>query len=234
MKKCIQCGNELNDNAQFCPGCGTKQPEKEQSLFCEKCGAKLSPDSRFCPSCGADRTGNQQSNTYTGYQPNYGGWTSSRQANAPAVIVELSKRMKTTAIMGIVLASLQAVVVIISLIGIIGASYFMDTTSLWIDTIVLAALSALNFVGSFKSMSFSREIYTRPVGIGKKYIPVGGFVGPIIWNSVLFIINIAFLSIFGIIVMGYAVTVSILDIAYVRGFVIQNQAELERLEQQHI
>lgn len=27
MKKCIQCENELSDNAQFCPSCGAKQPE---------------------------------------------------------------------------------------------------------------------------------------------------------------------------------------------------------------
>ena len=27
MKYCIKCGEKVNDDAQFCPGCGAKIPE---------------------------------------------------------------------------------------------------------------------------------------------------------------------------------------------------------------
>jgi hypothetical protein len=40
---------ELEDNAKFCPECGTKVP---QIVICCKCGAKLSSGVKFCPECG--------------------------------------------------------------------------------------------------------------------------------------------------------------------------------------
>ena len=69
--KCINCGNELEDNAKFCAGCGTAveevkpvvneavEPEKtvEQPAKnvnnCKNCGASLEEGAKFCPTCGA-------------------------------------------------------------------------------------------------------------------------------------------------------------------------------------
>ena len=51
MKKCINCGTELDDKALFCIECGTKQPP--QGTKCIQCGAELQPGAKFCTECGA-------------------------------------------------------------------------------------------------------------------------------------------------------------------------------------
>lgn len=71
--KCKQCGNELEENAKFCPGCGTSTqeanagaaaPENNKAaaenaapasseIRCKKCGAVVGAGIKFCPSCGA-------------------------------------------------------------------------------------------------------------------------------------------------------------------------------------
>ena len=37
MKYCIKCGEKVNDDAQFCPGCGAKIPEGTEEKKCEGC-----------------------------------------------------------------------------------------------------------------------------------------------------------------------------------------------------
>ena len=51
MKRCINpnCGVELDDNAKFCPECGTKQPTEKK---CPKCGTVMAEKAKFCPECG--------------------------------------------------------------------------------------------------------------------------------------------------------------------------------------
>lgn len=51
MKKCINCGTELDDKALFCVECGAKQPP--QGTKCIQCGAELQPGAKFCTECGA-------------------------------------------------------------------------------------------------------------------------------------------------------------------------------------
>ncbi|MFA7673102.1 MAG: zinc-ribbon domain-containing protein [Clostridia bacterium] len=68
--KCKQCGNELEENAKFCPGCGTSTVEVNTGaaaenpapaggtsdtgeMKCKKCGAVMGAGVKFCPSCGA-------------------------------------------------------------------------------------------------------------------------------------------------------------------------------------
>ena len=54
MVKCSNCGNEVEETADFCPDCGTKianSPQIEKK-FCEKCGTENSKDADFCSSCG--------------------------------------------------------------------------------------------------------------------------------------------------------------------------------------
>lgn len=48
---CVNCQNELSNNAKFCPKCGTKV-ETEIFKFCSDCGAKIHIDSQFCHQCG--------------------------------------------------------------------------------------------------------------------------------------------------------------------------------------
>jgi RNA polymerase subunit RPABC4/transcription elongation factor Spt4/uncharacterized membrane protein len=68
--KCKQCGNELEENAKFCPGCGTSTVEvntgaaaenpapadsapASSEIKCKKCGAIMGEGVKFCPACGA-------------------------------------------------------------------------------------------------------------------------------------------------------------------------------------
>ncbi len=48
-KKCIKCGQELQDGADFCPECGEKQPE---TVTCPKCGKSYPKGTTFCSECG--------------------------------------------------------------------------------------------------------------------------------------------------------------------------------------
>jgi len=47
--KCIKCNAEIEQEAQFCPYCGTKVV---YTRCCTKCGKPLDEDSDFCPYCG--------------------------------------------------------------------------------------------------------------------------------------------------------------------------------------
>lgn len=51
MKKCTNCGVELDDKAMFCMECGTKQ--LPQTVKCVECGAELPSGAKFCQECGA-------------------------------------------------------------------------------------------------------------------------------------------------------------------------------------
>lgn len=45
--KCAGCGHNLNENAKFCPKCGTKV-----TTICKKCGYSLVYGTNFCTRCG--------------------------------------------------------------------------------------------------------------------------------------------------------------------------------------
>lgn len=55
MKKCINCGEPLEDNALFCSECGTKQVAPKS--FCSECGTELNPKAKFCMECGTPVAG---------------------------------------------------------------------------------------------------------------------------------------------------------------------------------
>lgn len=57
MRKCFQCGQELENGALFCNSCGAKveettSAEKVVHVFCYNCGEKLENDALFCSNCG--------------------------------------------------------------------------------------------------------------------------------------------------------------------------------------
>lgn len=52
--KCVNCGQEIPDNSQFCGYCGTKvEPKLSSKRFCPSCGKELKTNAKFCTSCGA-------------------------------------------------------------------------------------------------------------------------------------------------------------------------------------
>ena len=51
MKKCSNCGSELDDNATFCPFCGARQDGK---ITCVNCGKAIDANSYYCHFCVKD------------------------------------------------------------------------------------------------------------------------------------------------------------------------------------
>lgn len=48
---CKNCGNELNENAVACMGCGFAKGTGEK--FCANCGKEINPGAAICTTCGA-------------------------------------------------------------------------------------------------------------------------------------------------------------------------------------
>ncbi len=51
--RCMDCGNEVEENARFCPRCGHQQLVLSQ---CGRCGKNLAPNASFCSKCGTPTT----------------------------------------------------------------------------------------------------------------------------------------------------------------------------------
>ena len=49
---CIECGQELKGDSEFCFKCGAKAATDESGNFCIQCGKKLPEDATFCIDCG--------------------------------------------------------------------------------------------------------------------------------------------------------------------------------------
>ncbi len=47
QKHCLQCGNDLDEDSQFCDQCGTKTVKK-----CVECQTDNESDAKFCDACG--------------------------------------------------------------------------------------------------------------------------------------------------------------------------------------
>jgi TM2 domain-containing membrane protein YozV/RNA polymerase subunit RPABC4/transcription elongation factor Spt4 len=61
MKHCLNCGEEINENAEICTECGVNQaqlPEGshgdrgESEKYCRECGELINKQSEICPECG--------------------------------------------------------------------------------------------------------------------------------------------------------------------------------------
>ena len=53
MKTCRNCGQQFNDDMNFCAKCGIQLTAESQEYFCPKCGKALGKKyDSFCPYCG--------------------------------------------------------------------------------------------------------------------------------------------------------------------------------------
>lgn len=52
--KCPTCGNDLADDAYFCPECGALVSNNQKKAYdlCPHCACKVEPGAKYCPSCG--------------------------------------------------------------------------------------------------------------------------------------------------------------------------------------
>jgi RNA polymerase subunit RPABC4/transcription elongation factor Spt4 len=64
MKHCINCGEEIADDAEVCPNCGVNQSTRlesgyedrgENEKYCVNCGALIHAQAEMCPDCGFDQ-----------------------------------------------------------------------------------------------------------------------------------------------------------------------------------
>lgn len=57
LSRCVQCGGNLSEGAKFCPLCGTKVIDPEDSVFCPTCGKLVKTGAKFCSGCGSSIQG---------------------------------------------------------------------------------------------------------------------------------------------------------------------------------
>jgi RNA polymerase subunit RPABC4/transcription elongation factor Spt4 len=56
MKSCYNCRNEIREDFNFCPHCGSNQNE----IVCPNCSYSNEPNSKFCQECGTQLNGKQK------------------------------------------------------------------------------------------------------------------------------------------------------------------------------
>ena len=72
MKHCINCGSQINDDAEVCPDCGVNQstsidggrrerPDDEK--YCVECGELINRRAEICPHCGVRQPGTGSSDS---------------------------------------------------------------------------------------------------------------------------------------------------------------------------
>ncbi len=152
--------------------------------FCKNCGNQLSADAAFCGSCGTPVAENTQASVVReNYQQNFVPDTGYAPQNN--LLSKLSGKIKTEAIVWIIIACLQVIIGIFNIItGIELFDYYEDGTLNLISGFLVLLVAAVNFTAAFRDMKYADGIFTKPVGIVKKYSPVGGIVATLIYNVI--------------------------------------------------
>lgn len=52
LKKCTNCGAEIERESAFCSGCGSKVETQSNAKSCSQCGNEVQETDLFCTSCG--------------------------------------------------------------------------------------------------------------------------------------------------------------------------------------
>ena len=117
-------------------------------MYCEKCGAQIDDDSAFCQRCGCV-VGN----------------CSFPRANADALLLSLSAKVKTNGIIWICIAVIQI------LLGLLVN---------WI----LLIIGGLNLVSAIGDLNYSGSVLKNPVGIVKKFEPLASPIIVLMYNLI--------------------------------------------------
>lgn len=161
--------------------------------YCKQCGKQLSEQDKFCNSCGAP---NDNSDIYSNaprqpqtqpqrnyqYQPTVSFQPIAYVAPSPgSLIAQLSKKIKTEAIVWTIIASLQTVA------GLYNIWYGID----WEEGanitsgIFLLLVAGLNFFTCGKDFAYAKSVFSNPTGIIKKYKPIGTYIFNALYNLLL-------------------------------------------------
>ena len=200
--------------------CKTLLNIKENFMpFCTNCGADITEDLKFCLNCGIPLDGGQRNM----YQAD----SEAAKPDIPQVMYTLSNRETVCGIFWIIVASLQALFVV--LLACIGA---VDVDENNIKFIGVIGIMLMNFKWGFSGLKFSKIILSDyPVGIyGEDEL--WGYIGAIGCNGFLFvwsIINGGPINggpIFAVI-CGLATAVAVFDLLFIRNFARSNWMEID-------
>lgn len=125
--------------------------------YCTHCGKELLDEAAICPGCGC-ATGSSAVNGGTpGAMPGVAD---------PRLLEQLSQKLKTNAIIWIVIGALQIL------------------AGLLIEWWVLI-VGVLNIVSAISDINYSKEILTKPSGIVAKFEPMGGAIVTLVYNLLI-------------------------------------------------
>lgn len=178
--------------------------------FCSECGKEVAEDSQFCPECGRTVSNQVNSAQQTCYQqpvqPTYQTPPQSVYLQ-PNLIQQLSTKIKTDAIIWIVIACLQFLIGIFNIVtGLVLNADYEDGTMNLITGFFVILVGIINLVNSMRSIKYSKEVLIRPVGIVQRFEPIGGLVGILIYNLLFGGIIGAFGSIYGFVLRNFVIS----------------------------
>ena len=227
MSFCQKCGTQLVAEAQFCPSCGTpvvNQATQTQSVqqTAQTEQEQVNYQQPVQPQYQQPTYQYQQ-----GAQPQYQQPAYQYQVPAPSqyppVLENFTKKVKVEGIIWIVIASLQAIFALycFSNGATLSSSYYFreQASQCYFYGVVLAIVAVINFIVASRDIKNSKLYLEKPVGIVKKYKPIGGYIINIIYN-------VLFGGLFGVVGSIYGF--------YVRSLVTNNEAEFLSYEQQYL
>lgn len=199
MSFCIKCGNAIDNDAKFCGRCGTPVPEDvtgSNQGQSQGCAAGNPSGASACtsnpvpkPQAHADRSGvgtvppyqqtyQQQrgAGSIPNYrQPSYGqnGYYGAAYQPQTSPVAELSKKVKTEAIIWFCIAVYQ---IILGFVNLMLGDYAVATG------LILFCIAGLNLYAASKDLQYSKDVLVNPVGIVEKYKPVTGLVVTLGYN----------------------------------------------------
>ena len=135
-------------------------------MYCKYCGTELSNDANFCSNCGKQISEQQSGGGYSYTPPTI------NPLNGQALVIKFSERVKTNAIIWIVIGAVQI------LLGV----YVQ-----WI----LLIIGVLNIITSISDFNYSKNVVQSPKGIVTR---VKSLIGPIL----ILIYNLIFGGVIGV------------------------------------
>lgn len=206
-KFCTTCGAELEDTAKYCVQCGSlaemqtantesvnEQQEtknEQQQNFSQEQPQNEQPNYGYAQGqygYNSQNSQNYQSN-YTqqgyGYQyqqqqrQNYNNGYYPPQKN---IVQQLADKVKIQGIIWSVIAGLQYLIAIGTFISAMDSYYVNDSTVFYaFCVLVIAVLNTISFINDFK---YCTEVVNSPIGIVRKYEPLGARVVNVIYNVI--------------------------------------------------
>lgn len=182
--------------------------------YCSKCGKELMEGSQFCPGCG-QAVGGQQTQQPVYPQPRQS-YPQPVYQNTFGILQQLSSKIKTNAVIWIIIAVFQFIVGLFNMVVgfALNADYEDGTTNIIMGIFVIL-VGVMNMINASRDLKYSKDVLVRPLGIVKRFQPVGNLIGTLIYN-------LFFGGIIGIVGSIYAFIL--------RNFVMTNAAQFEVIE----